>query len=89
MAELGLIQATRLGKMLGESHYAVARASAAAAKADPDLIRQAGEHLDKAAAIRPEFLTNWFAHDRYFDPVRLALEARWRQRAVGPVRPKD
>ena len=84
LAERGLAVATLREKMLGESHYAVARASAVAARTNPGFFGKVVDHLAQAAEIHPEFLTNWLPSDRTFDEIRTPLEKALKARGYLP-----
>jgi len=71
VARLGLNQSLRCsGRMLGESHYTLARSYAMAAKTDPTFLPKIVAELNWLAANEPNFLKTRFEQDRCFDRVR-------------------
>ncbi|AGA27513.1 serine/threonine protein kinase [Singulisphaera acidiphila DSM 18658] len=66
----GLAQANRFQSMVGESHYALARAYASAAKSDPSLIPQVAKQLKAAYKINPKILATSFEEDQNFTGLR-------------------
>lgn len=70
VAQAGLIQANRFKSKRGESHYALARAYAAAARTNPEHVPDVLAELKKAFAFKPALLTKSFEVDRYFDDLR-------------------
>ncbi|WP_406695146.1 protein kinase [Singulisphaera sp. Ch08] len=70
VAQDGLVQAYRIQTMLGESHYALARAYGLAARSEPCFIPRAAAELENVFAINPSILGNWFEDDVNFDGLR-------------------
>ncbi len=83
----GLERSVHFGRLVGESHYAVARALAAGVSSqgagDRGRILQAVEHLEQAAAIHPGYLTLWFPEDPLFETARRDLLAVLKARTAG------
>ncbi|WP_074312766.1 protein kinase domain-containing protein [Singulisphaera sp. GP187] len=70
VAQAGLVQAKRYQSMLGESHYALARAYASAAKSNASLVQRVVEELTEVAKTNPKLLGESFEKDSNFDGLR-------------------
>jgi tetratricopeptide (TPR) repeat protein len=74
LTERSLGFAEQQRSMLGEAHYATARAYAAGAGAHPEFIREAARHLNAADAVNQTFLDAWFEQDDAFRDTRERLQ---------------
>lgn len=70
VARDGLVQAKRFQHMMGESHYALARAFASAARSNPVLIPEVRKELESVYKINPAILAKSFEVDTNFDGLR-------------------
>ncbi len=84
VAETGLTQALRIHVHVPDSHYAVARAIAAEAGADPLRLEIARGQLRKAVEGL-DTLRNWYFRDPYFSEMRKADPSFLKERET-PVR---
>src|SRR5262249_18514847 len=80
VAKAGLLQADRFDRARGESHYALARAFAAAAQTDRTLVPRVLEELEWVSTLKPRLLGKSFDRDPYFADIQDELPPHLKRR---------